>query len=205
MSHACAETMRDRDPLVSASAADGGLLPLVRAAREGDREAADRLYTELRPRLLRVALALGSDPDTAADAVQESLWAAHRNLHRFDAGRTSFEGWLSVILLRRVRNRRRSALRGRRLLAALRLAPRREVGHAARAIEARMTLDRLLRQLTPRQREVTALFEIGELSAAEVARTLGLTPAGVRSIARDARRRLSQAAKSPGVAREAKR
>jgi RNA polymerase sigma-70 factor (ECF subfamily) len=179
------------DPLESG----GGLLPLVRAVREGDRAAADRLYAAVRPRLLRVALALGTDPETAADTVQESLWAAHRNLHRFDAGRASFEGWLSVILLRRLSNRRRAALRVRRLLAALRCLPPRQGGQGARAIEARLTLDRLLRRLTPRQREVIALYEIGELSAAEVARALDLTPGGVRSIARDARRRLREAGK----------
>jgi DNA-directed RNA polymerase specialized sigma24 family protein len=99
--------MTIRDPL--GSGGDGALLPLVRAVREGARAAADRLYDAVRPRLLRVALALGTDPEAAADTVQDSLWAAHRNLHRFDAGRASFEGWLSVILLRRLSNRRRCA------------------------------------------------------------------------------------------------
>jgi RNA polymerase sigma-70 factor (ECF subfamily) len=185
--------MTIRDPL--GSAGEAGLLPLVRAVREGDRAAADRLYAAVRPRLIRVALALGSDPETAADTVQESLWAAHRNLDRFDAGRASFEGWLSVILLRRLSNRRRSALRVSRLLAALRGQQTAQGGRGARAVEARLTLDKLLRRLTPRQREVIALYEIGELSADEVARLLDLTPGGVRSIARDARRRLREAGK----------
>ena len=45
------------------------LLALVRRTREGDRETADRLYAEVRPQLLRIALALGADPDAAADTV----------------------------------------------------------------------------------------------------------------------------------------
>ena len=35
---------------------------LVEAARSGDREAVDRLYAAVRPRLLRSALALGAGP-----------------------------------------------------------------------------------------------------------------------------------------------
>ena len=62
----------------------------------------------------------------------------------------------------------------------------------SRAVEARLTLRRLLDRLTRRQREVIALYEIDGLSAEEVAGILGISAAGVRSLARDARRRLSE-------------
>ena len=64
---------------------DPELLSLVRSAREGDRDGADRLCTAVRPHMLRIALALGADPDSAPDTVQESLWAAHRNLPIYQA------------------------------------------------------------------------------------------------------------------------
>lgn len=187
MSDACATTMKRDDP---------ELVSLVRSACGGNRDGADRLYAAVRPRLLRIALALGADPDSAPDTVQESLWAAHRNLHRYDADRSSFTGWLGMILVRRLRNTRRAAARRKRMLEALRLVSPKEAEPGQHAVEARMTVERLVRTLTDRQREVIAMYEIGELDAAEVAQALDLTPAGVRSIARDARQRLSDAVRA---------
>jgi len=58
MSDACAVmTMKSDDP---------ELLSLVRSAREGDRDGADRLCTAVRPHMLRIALALGADPERLA-------------------------------------------------------------------------------------------------------------------------------------------
>jgi RNA polymerase sigma-70 factor (ECF subfamily) len=172
----------DADPLVA----------LVDAARGGDEAATGRLYAHVRPRLLRMALALGVDPDGAGDLVQETLWSAHKNLDRFDAARASFEGWLGTILVRRTRNRWRSAARGRRLRKAFAASARTSIEPGSHAVEARLTLRRLLEPLTRRQREVVALYEIDGLSADEVAGILGISPAGVRSMARDARRRLAE-------------
>jgi RNA polymerase sigma-70 factor (ECF subfamily) len=168
------------------------LAVLVDAARAGDERATNLLYEQVRPRLLRMALALGVDAGDAADLVQETLWAAHRNLRRFDAGRASFEGWLGTILVRRSRNRWRALARGRRLVRALTDSARRSAAPGARAVEARLTVGRLLESLTRRQREVVALYEIDGLSAEEVAGVLGISAAGVRSVARDARRKLAE-------------
>jgi RNA polymerase sigma-70 factor (ECF subfamily) len=165
---------------------------LVEAARRGDERAAERLYERARPRLLRAALALGVHPDDAADVVQETLWSAHRNLARFDAGQASFDGWLGVILVRRARNRWRGLVRRRRLLAALGLSSGPAADPGPRATEARMTLRSLVGRLSPRQREVVALYEIAGFDAAEAGRILGISAAGVRSVARDARRRLAE-------------
>jgi len=182
MEEAVVNRRDDADPLAA----------LVEAARRGDEAATGQMYARVRPRLLRIALALGVDPDDAADLVQETLWAAHRSLGRFDAGRASFEGWLGTILVRRARNRWRSLARGRRLLKAFATSSRTSSEAGSRAVEARLTLHRLLEQLTRRQREVVALYEIDGLSAEEVAGILDITAAGVRSVARDARRKLAK-------------
>jgi RNA polymerase sigma-70 factor (ECF subfamily) len=173
---------------------DSDLSSLVGAARDGDESTTERLYAAVRPRLLRTALALGVDPDDAADLVQETLWSAHRNLHRFDPQQASFESWLGLILVRRARNRWRGLVRKRRLLETLHVFSPRSTDSAAGAVDARLTLERLLGGLTRRQREVVALYEIGGLGAGEVARVLGISSAGVRSLARDARRRLTEEA-----------
>ncbi|MCP3977761.1 MAG: RNA polymerase sigma factor [bacterium] len=183
-------------PYEDEHAADAPLEPadLVRAARGGDERAVERLYEAVRPRLLRIAVAMGVEPDAAADLVQESLWAAHRSLRSYDEGRLSFDSWLSVILVRRVRNSRRAAGRRMRFLDRWRTNTASVERPPQRAADARLTLERLLAELTERQREVIALYEIASYSAEEVAGVLELTPAGVRSLARDARRRLTEAA-----------
>lgn len=166
------------------------------AADETPRSAEDAVagLDRLRPRLLRLALALCTSPEDAEDAVQETLLAAHRNRSRFDPAAGSLETWTVAILVRRLRNRRRDWIRRVRFLSVLGREPARRAEPGADAVEARLTLARLLDALTSRQREVVAFYEIGEWSAEEAARVLGMTPSGVRSVARDARRRLSAAA-----------
>jgi RNA polymerase sigma factor (sigma-70 family) len=78
------------------------------------------------------------------------------------------------------------------LLKALATSSRSSSEAGSHAVEARLTLHRLLEQLTRRQREVVALYEIDGLSAEEVSRILEITAAGVRSLARDARRKLAK-------------
>lgn len=175
-----------------------------RSGEVGTRQAAeDRLWEAARPRLVRMALALGVPASEVPDLVQDALLAAHRALGRFDPEAGSFEAWIGTILLRRTRNLLRARRRRRVFLDALRaiglpVAPRPSRG--LDGVEARLVVERLLGCLTDVQREVVALYEIGELDAAATARVLGITPAGVRSIARDARRRLAAEALRPMAA-----
>jgi RNA polymerase sigma-70 factor (ECF subfamily) len=178
---------------------------LVRDVLAGDGEAADRLYESVRPGLLRMALALGVGPESAADLVQDTLWAAHRRLERYDPERASFEGWLAVILVRRTRNFWRGRRRMHRVLGLLRAVRTTGEERDREVLEARLTVDRLLAGLTPRQREVVALYEISGLGADRVAEILGISPAGVRSLARDARRKLTEAVRSDRPAEEDRR
>jgi RNA polymerase sigma factor (sigma-70 family) len=168
---------------------------LAARAQAGDARAADRLWETMRPRLSRVALAIGIPPDDVPDLVQDALFAAHRRLKSFDPLKGTLEAWLSTSLVRRARNSSRAERRRRRLAerfgALLRWGARRR---PTDAVEARLTLARLLGALTDGQREVIALYEIGELTAEDTGRLLGITAAGVRSTARDARVRLARAA-----------
>ena len=167
----------------------------------------ERLWQVARPRLVRMALALGVPASDVPDIVQDALFAAHRALGRFDPGAGSFEAWIGTILVRRARNLARARRRRRIFLDALRavgLPARPRSPHGIAGVEARLVVERLLGCLTDSQREVVALYEIGEMDAAGTAQALGITPAGVRSIARDARRRLAEEARrgadSPGGA-----
>jgi RNA polymerase sigma factor (sigma-70 family) len=202
MSHRLSDILVAVDSNSHLDRSPGDLERWAEEARRGDATSEDLLFREARSRLLRIALGTGIGPDSAADMVQETLLSVHANLHRFDPGKGSFEGWLAVSLLRRVRNRRRASGRLRRMLGAVRLHVSGSTVGGQRAAEARLTLRRLLRELTARQREVIALYEIGGMQAGEVGNALEITPAAVRSIARDARRRLTEAARRLGMVQE---
>jgi RNA polymerase sigma-70 factor, ECF subfamily len=166
----------------------------LRAAR-GEAGAADRLWAAVRPRLSRIALAIGIPPDDVPDLVQDALFAAHRRLRSFDPQKGTIEAWLSASLVRRARNAFRAERRRRRMVERFgAFFERRARSRPMDAVEARLTLNRLLRELTDGQREVVALYEIGEFTAEDTGRLLGISAAGVRSIARDARIRLGEAA-----------
>lgn len=179
---------------------------LAVAARHGDPAAVEQLYSAAGSRLGRIALALGIPPDDAPDVVQEVLLSAWGHLEDFDPEKGSFVGWLIPGLKGRAFNRRRAGSRRQRFLDRLRIRTVRRgehIRHDHETIEARLTLKKLLLALTGRQREVVALYEIEGLSAKETAGLLGMSEAGVRSIARDARQRLTaQARRLEGCAEE---
>jgi RNA polymerase sigma-70 factor (ECF subfamily) len=167
---------------------------IARAAQGGDGEADEALFVILRPGLERIAAGMGIPPGDIPDVVQETLVAVHLNLHRFDPARGSARTWATTILARlRLNMVRRRARRVRCLESLIGpagpcRAPR--TGPAPPAAPGAGDVAALLAGLTRRQRQVVAVYAIGGLSALEAGRVLGLSPAGVRSIARDARNRL---------------
>lgn len=161
---------------------------------------------EVRPRLVRIALALGVAVDDVPDIVQETLIAGYQRRSRFDAARGTVEAWLTAILVNQARNRARGRRRWQNLLGRLGRASGPQSTRAAEvALEARLTLEKLLAGLAPQQRDVVALYEIGDFDSREAGRILGITPEGVRSIARDARKRLNELAGGVSRGKEAHR
>jgi len=68
---------------------------LIRAAQRGDLEAFNQLVLLYQDFLFRVAMNILRDEDTAADATQQALISAFRNLKTFRGG--SLRSWLSRI------------------------------------------------------------------------------------------------------------
>jgi RNA polymerase sigma-70 factor (ECF subfamily) len=68
---------------------------LIRAAQRGDLEAFNQLVLLYQDFLFRVAMNILGDEDTAADATQQALISAFRNLRTFRGG--SLRSWLSRI------------------------------------------------------------------------------------------------------------
>lgn len=70
---------------------------LIRAAQCGDLEAFNQLVLLYQDFLYRIAVNILRDEDTAADAVQQALLSAFRNLRTFRGG--SLRSWLSRIVV----------------------------------------------------------------------------------------------------------
>ena len=157
---------------------------MARAARHGtDSDAAiAELFRAHRLGLVRLAVLLVDDLETAEDVVQEAFGALHRRWHSLDAEDAAL-GYLRTSVV----NGSRSVLRRRRTVrnrwrpddpppADAADAP------ALLADEHRQVL-RALDRLPSRQREVIVLRYWSELSEAQIAATLGISVGAVKSSA----------------------
>ena len=155
----------------------------LRAARDGDGEAATRLLRRHAPSMLATARHVlgGAHREAAEDAVQDALIAAWSTeaLPRGDVG-----AWLRAIAVRKALDGRR---RSRRL--AEEPLPAEDTG-AHRDPLAKLALERALGLLSPADRAVLVLVDVEGLSMAEAARTLGASTMAVKWRAVRARRRL---------------
>lgn len=145
--------------------------------------AVEELYAAHYRRLVRLAILLVRDPETAEEVVQDSFVAMHGKW------RTLKDPASGLAYLRQtVVNRARSVLRHRgvhsRYVAAHRAVPAaEEPGADERALvdERRDRVLDAMRELPGRQREVLALRYYLDLSEAEIAETLGISRGAVKS------------------------
>ena len=146
------------------------------------------------PRVYRFALRLTNDPDAADDLTQETFLRAWRRRDRL-RDPTQARVWLFRITANIWRDRLR---RGRSPVALAGPLPENEVGNVPspdRLAAGRDDLSRALDALAglpPRQREVLYLSACEEMTPAEVAAVLGISPDSAKanlSLARKAVRR----------------
>jgi RNA polymerase sigma-70 factor (ECF subfamily) len=145
----------------------------------GDREAFDALVSDSIGRLYGVAALILRDPDRAADATQEALVSAWRDLSALrDLDR--FEAWLHRVLVRccyreAIRERRR------RTVEVHDLADDQGVPDATGRLIERDQLDRAFRRLDVEERTVIVLHHIEGLLLTEIADVLGIPVGTVKS------------------------
>ena len=140
------------------------------------------LYTAHRLSLVRMVVLLVDDIATAEDVVQEAFAALHQNRHRLRDPDAAL-GYLRTAAV----NNARSVLRKRQTARRhLRLA-RQEFAEPADSelllATAHQQVLAAVRQLPPRQREVLALRYWANLSEAEIAQALSISPGAVKSTA----------------------
>jgi len=144
---------------------------LVERARGGDREAFASLAADSIGRLFNIAQLMLRDRDLAADAVQETLVLAWRDLKGL-RDLDGFDAWLHRVLVRCVY---REAHRERR--QAVRASAVGEISShpdASRDVENRDALDRGFRRLQPDHRAVLVLHHYLGLSDQEAATALSV-------------------------------
>jgi len=141
--------------------------------------AVEELYAAHYRRLVRLAVLLVRDVETAEEVVQDSFVAMHgrwRRLRDPDKG--------LAYLRQTVVNRSRSVLRHRSVEARHQPVPLRDVAgaddHVLTAERRTQVLD-ALRELPERQREVIALRYYLDLSEAQIADALGISRGAVKS------------------------
>jgi RNA polymerase sigma-70 factor, ECF subfamily len=190
---------------------------LLRRHIEGDAEAFGKLFQRHKDRLWSVALRTVSDPEEAADALQEAMISAFRRAGDF-RGDAAVTTWLHRIVvnaavdrLRRRSNRIVSWSGDGETLEALAAhgtpgsqagpgsppigpatgsATHLPVADPADAIETRLDVDAALRMLPPQQRAALVLVDMLGYPVAEVAEILGVSAGTVKSRCARGRARL---------------
>lgn len=174
---------------------------LVRRARGGDVAAFEALLATRLDRCYRLAWSILSNEADAADAMQDGLVAAWREIPRLRDPK-AFDGWLNWV----VANAARMALRRRSRRREVQVRPAEPTDLEAPALAAidrgaQADLDRIadadavgrtLARLRPEDRLVLALHYVDERSVAEIAATLDVPVGTAKWRLHEARRSLER-------------
>jgi RNA polymerase sigma-70 factor (ECF subfamily) len=173
---------------------------LTRRAALGDKQAFAAIVARQGPALYRYAYRLLDDPSGIEDVLQETFFDAWKGLPRF-RGDSSLRTWLFTLTRHRVyANRPRFPASGSRPhidIDALDEVPAPDADPAQHNVDSSLlrALDAALRLLPARQRSAWILKEIEDLSYAEIATVLSVTPDSVRGLLERARTTLAQTMK----------
>jgi RNA polymerase sigma-70 factor (ECF subfamily) len=143
----------------------------IARARTGSSDALACLFVEHADGLLRLAMRLTSSSADAEDIVQDVFVGLPEALRHYKE-RGAFDAWLKRITVRCTLMRMRSA--GKRVHTSLDDAP--QLRASTPDLDARMSIDRALEQLSPKLRSVFVLHEVEGYSHVEIGSLLGIRP-----------------------------
>jgi RNA polymerase sigma-70 factor, ECF subfamily len=176
---------------------------VVNAAKRGNGQAFEILVKCHKAKILALALRYTRAREDAEDVVQQSFQKAFVHLHKFE-GKSSFSTWLTriaineaLIWLRKVRSLREVPMDASNsdeaARAGLEIADARPDPEACYLERegARMLFE-AMRKLRPGTRATIELRDVGELSARETARRMGLSISAVKARVFHGRRKLRE-------------
>lgn len=147
------------------------LAPLVARTAAGDADALAALFRRYGESVHALALRLSRSPDEAEDVLQDVFIGLPEALRRYEE-RGQFEAWLARVTTRVTLMRLRESQR------SVSLPPDADMPRGAAPsdrLDARITLQRALEELTPAAREIVLRREIEGQSHTEIARELGIS------------------------------
>jgi RNA polymerase sigma-70 factor, ECF subfamily len=164
----------------AATSADDGL---IQRARAGDTEAFGALVDARLDRCYRLAWSILSNDADAADATQDALVAAWRQLPRL-RDTAAFDGWLNRIVANAALMARRHRVRLREVsVRPAHPGDEAPLPEPRQDLRSRTPMDdvvdsdaigRAFGRLRPQDRMILALHHVEERPVAEIARTLGI-------------------------------
>lgn len=153
----------------------------------------ETIYQSLSPYIWRALRRLGVAERDVDDVVQEVFLVVHRKLPTFER-RSSVRSFVYGIALRLASDYRKRAYQRRERVSDS--PPERQTGpnqlEAAEQRQSRELLDRLLSALDEKKLSVFVLYEIEQISMAEVADAVGCTPATAYARLSAARKQLKR-------------
>ena len=166
----------------------------MEAARRGDRDAFNELVRSTYRDIYALAYRLTGNRDDAGDVVQDAYVRAYRAIRRF-RGDSSFSTWMYRITsncasthLSRKSRQRTEELSDDVLIVDSR--PEQDPSLRAEAAVLRHHIDRAIRALPDRLRQVVVLRDLHDLSHSEIAAELGITTSAAKVRLHRARQRL---------------
>lgn len=199
----------DKEQVVSASSTQLRYLrdpdvQLMLRAKEGDEEAFEQLVLNYKDRLVAIFYHLVQNKEAAEDLTQEAFLRIYRARDRYKPT-AKFSTWLFHIASNLASNSRRTLGRRKEVPLSIRdsgplgprpqeklfkdksgLMPNRQLARS----EVQMMVQRALTELNERQRMALLLHKFEGMSYADIAETMGLTPAAVKSLLSRARETL---------------
>lgn len=179
--------------LASAMPASAAPAHMVQSAAVGRTLDLATVYRDHYEFVWRAVRRLGAPEAHVDDAVQDVFLVVHRRLADFE-GRSQLKTWLFGIAMRVVKDHRRKTQRmDRRHQSAPRPEPDAGPDEHVQRRQAVELLDQLLEELDDDKRAVFVMAEIENMTAPEIAETLGVKLNTVYSRLRLARKRFERA------------
>lgn len=176
---------------------------LIRRARDGDRDAMERLYREHADRVYTVVRRLAGDDARADDLSQEAWIRAFEKLHLF-GGRSSFGTWMYRLATNTALNRLRADGRHRELEEQA--VPSDLHGRTEKVDDAvidQKLLQEALDRLPDGYREVLVLHDVEGFTHREIAEKLGVATGTSKSQLHKARARMRELIEPGEIGEEA--